>query len=72
MRSSHAYPGNPSDPIERKVIEAFLTDIWMERHIEVGTGIGDHLDFSDVKLDARRIVLLGLGSRKVIADRWSR
>jgi hypothetical protein len=40
----------------------------VERRVEVGTGVGHHLDPADVELGARRVVRAGCLAAEVVAD----
>ena len=61
-------PFHVGQPIQGKLAQILAVGIAVKGRIEVGAGVGDHVDPADVELRARRIDGARLRAAQVIAD----
>jgi hypothetical protein len=59
------------EAVERKRGKIFAIPVTMEGRIEVGAGVGHHVDSADVEFHAFRVVLTRILAREEIANRGS-
>src|SRR5258708_2025386 len=52
--------------------QVLAVGVTVERRVEVGAGVGDHLDLADLELGARSVVRAGLHPAEEVADERGR